>query len=181
MKQKPRSSFVKKSIMRESHFEVNPTVIQITIREMYKWKEARLKNIPTACPNQLYVGQNDKSKQNVPKFFITFKLSTISKLFNTVLNGFTNIDIWYCTCHMHSHLRALSRYFLQPVLFFFKPRSPQQHALPASSKMEAICLIDNQMMRCYFFEIIRDVTTKPKTLFMLNTTTISCCKKRTTA
>ena len=59
---KTKILFCKKSIMRESHFEVNPTVIQITIREMYKWKEARLKNIPTACPNQLYLGQNDKSK-----------------------------------------------------------------------------------------------------------------------
>ena len=160
MKQKPRSSFVKKSIMRECHFKVNPTVIQFTIMEMKKWKLAKMYRYNT--------------NSNVWKFFIPAKLSTISKL----SNNFTNIDIRYCTCHMHSHLRALSRYFLQPVLFFFKPRSPQQHALQASSKMEAICLIDNQMMRCYFFEIIRDVTTKPKTLFMLNTTTISCCKKK---
>ena len=33
---KTKILFCKKSIMRESHFEVNPTVIQITIREMYK-------------------------------------------------------------------------------------------------------------------------------------------------
>ena len=141
---------------------------------MYKWKEEKLKNIPTACPNPLHLGQNCKFK--------TFRNSSLHSSYQLLVNyiskSFTKIDIWYCTCHMHSHLRALSRYFLQPVLFFFKPRSPQQHASQASSKMEAICLIDNQMMRCYFFEIIRDVTTKPKTLFMLNTTTISCCKKK---
>ena len=95
MKQKPRSSFVKKSIMRESHFEVNPTVIQITIREMYKWKEARLKNIPTACPNQLYLGQNDKSKMFLNS---SFTLSTISKLNTLMVLQIYTSDIVLAIC-----------------------------------------------------------------------------------
>ena len=104
------------------------------------------------------------------------KLSTISKLSNSFTH-FRHLILYLP--YAQSFESIIQIFFAASTIFLFMPRrrSPQQHALQARSKMEAICLIDNQMMRCYFFEIIRDVTTKPKTLFMLNTT-ISCCKKK---